>query len=197
MEHPSLFGLIILFVIMVLITSTTSSGYSSTLENNTVHHQVQRSLEANQKQLASVSTQPVPNAVPSTFQEIHGTSMVQGVWFTGVIITNHNEVSVNLHTAVGSGATPPVNITATAQTKNADGKPVTMNGSMILNSGWASPYTLKIGMNGESTLYEATSINVVASPLGSSQSPSLPSIVPESNDNQITSSTVKPQGGQF
>jgi len=168
MKHLFLLWLLIPVVIAVLFPSTSISVFSSTPENNTVHQQAQRSLEANQKQLATVSTQP---AVPSAFQDIHGTSMVQGVWFTGVIITNHNEVSVNLHTGVGSGATPPVNVTATAQTKNADGKPVTMNGSMILNSGWSSPYTLKIGMNGESSLYDSTSLNVVASPLWSSQSP--------------------------
>ena len=171
MRHASLFLLLIPVVIAVLFPTTNISVFSSTPENNTVHQQTQNSMEANQKQLATVSTQPAPNAVSSPFQDIHGTSMVQGVWFTGVVITNHNEVSVNLHTGIGSGATPPVNVTATAQTKNADGKPVMMNGSMILNSGWSSPYTLKIGMNGESSLYDSTSLKVVASPLWSSQSP--------------------------
>ena len=166
-----LWSLISVGIITVLLSSTSISVFSSTPENNLVFQQAQGSLEQNQKQLATVSHQLVPNEAPSAFQDIHGISMVQGVWFTGVIITNHNEVSVNLHTAVGSGATPPVNITATAQTKNADGKPVTMNGSMILNSGWASPYTLKIEMNGETSLYDSTSLNVVASPLWSSQSP--------------------------
>jgi len=171
MRCTSLFWSLIPVVIAVLLPTASVSVISSTPENNTVDQQAQRSLEENQKQLATVSSQPAPNAVLSSFQDIHGTSMVQGVWFTGVVITNHNEVSVNIHTDIGSGATPPVNITATAQTKNADGKPVTMNGSMILNSGWASPHTLKIGMNGESSLYDSTSLNVVASPLWSSQSP--------------------------
>ena len=171
MKYTSLFWLLIPVVIAVLLPSASVSVFSSTPENNTVDQQAQRSLEENQKQLATVSSQPAPNAVPSAFQDIHGTSKVQGVWFTGVVITNHNEVSVNLHTDIGSGATPPVNVTATAQTKNADGKPATMNGSMILNSGWSSPYTLKIGMNGESSLYDSTSLNVVASPIWSSQSP--------------------------
>lgn len=171
MRHTSLFWLLIPVVLSVLLQSAIVSVFSSTPENNTVDQQAQRSLEANQKPSATVSSQPAPNAVPSVFQDIHGASMVQGVWFTGVVITNHNEVSVNLHTDIGSGATPPVNVTATAQTKNADGKLATMNGSMILNSGWSSPYTLKIGMNGESSLYYSTSLNVVASPLWSPQSP--------------------------
>ena len=46
-------------------------------------------------------------------------------------------------------------------------------------------------MNGESSLYDSTSIDVVASPLGSSLP--LASTATESNDNKITSSTVKPQ----
>ena len=98
-----LWSLIPVGIITVLLSSTSISVISSTPETNLVFQQAQGSLEQNQKQLATVSAQPVPNAVPSTFQEIHGTSMVQGVWFTGVIITNHNEVSVNLHTGVGSG----------------------------------------------------------------------------------------------
>ena len=170
MRYNSLFWLLFPVVMSVLLQSASVSVFSSTPENNT-DQQAQSSLEVNQKQSATVSSQLAPNEVPSAFQDIHGTSMVQGVWFTGVVITNHNEVSVNLHTDIGSGATPPVNVTATAQTKNADGKPATMNGSMILNSGWSSPYTLKIGMNGESSLYDSTSLNVVASPLWSSQSP--------------------------
>ena len=98
-----LWSLIPVGIITVLLSSTSISVFSSTPENNLVFQQAQGSLEQNQKQLATVSTQPVPNAVPSAFQEIHGASMVQGVWFIGVIITNHNEVSVNLHTGVGSG----------------------------------------------------------------------------------------------
>ena len=99
-----LWSLIHVGIITVLLSSTSISVFSSTPENNLVFQQAQGSLEQNQKQLATVSNQLVPNAVPSAFQDIHGISMVQGVWFTGVIITQHNEVSVNLHTGVGSGA---------------------------------------------------------------------------------------------
>ena len=202
MKHTCLFWLIIPIVITVLISSTTTSGYSSTLENNTVLQQAQRSLEANQKQLATVSPEPVPNAVPSAVQGIHGDSMVQGVFFTWVIITSDNEVSVNLRYAVGDGTTPPVSVTATALTKGAQGKSATMKGSMNLNAGWVSPNTVEVQMSGESTLYDSNSIEVVASPLGSSQPPSPtpspssspPSTTAQSNDNQITSSPpVKPQ----
>ena len=52
-----------------------NSVFSSTSENNSVLQQAQRSLEANQKQLATVSPEPVPNVVPSAVQEIKGTSM--------------------------------------------------------------------------------------------------------------------------
>ena len=55
-------------------------GYSSTLENNTVLQQAQKSLDANQKQLLTVSPEPVPNVVPSAVQKIQGTSMVEGVF---------------------------------------------------------------------------------------------------------------------
>ena len=68
MKHTCLFWLIIPIVLTVLISSTTTSGYSSTLENNTVLQQAQRSLEANQKKLATVSPEPVPNVVPSAVQ---------------------------------------------------------------------------------------------------------------------------------
>ena len=75
-----------------------------------------------------------------------------------------------------------------------------MKGSADLNAGWISPVTVEIPMNGESSLHDSTSINVVASPSGSSPSPpppppssSLPSTAAESTDNIITSSPLKPQ----
>ena len=117
MKHTCLFWLIIPIVITVLISSTTTSGYSSTLENNTVLQQAQRSLDANQKQLPTVSPEPVPNVVPSAVQEIQGTSMVEGVFFTWVIISSDNELSINLR-YIGDGTTPPVSLAATALTKS-------------------------------------------------------------------------------
>ena len=135
MKHTCLFWLIIPIVLMVLISSTTTSGYSSTLENNTVLQQAQKSLEANQKKLAPVSPEPVPDVVPSAVQWIHGDSMVDGVFFTWVIISSDNELSVNLRFD-GDGTAPPVSLAATALTKSPG---VTMKGSMNLNAGWTSP----------------------------------------------------------
>lgn len=60
---------------MIMLTLDRNSVFSSTSENNSVLQQAQRSLEANQKQLATVSPEPVPNVVPSAVQEIKGTSM--------------------------------------------------------------------------------------------------------------------------
>ena len=123
------------------------------------------------------------------------------VFFTWVIITSDHEVSVNLR-SLGGGTSPPVSVTATALTKGAQGKSATMKGSVDLNAGWVSPGTVEVQMSGESTLYDSNSIEVVASPLGSSQPPSPtpspssspPSTTAQSNDNQITSSPpVKPQ----
>ncbi len=151
---------------MVLLSSTCMSVFSSTLENNTVLQQAQKSLEANQKQLATVTLEPVPNAVPvaAAVQEIKGTSIVQGVFFTWVIISSDKEISVNLR-YVGDGTTPSIAVAATAL--SSEGKPVTMKGSADMNAGWISPSTVSVPLNGESTLYDSTSINVVASPLGS------------------------------
>ena len=75
-----------------------------------------------------------------------------------------------------------------------------MKGSVDLNAGWISPSTVEVQLNGESTLYDSNSIDVVASSLGSSQPPSLPSLSPQStaspnNDDRITLPAVKPQGG--
>ena len=181
MKHTCLFWLIIPIVVMVLISSTTTSGYSSTSENNTVLQQAQRSLEANQKKLATVSPEPVPNVVPSAVQEIKGTSMVDGVFFTWVIISSDNELSINLRYN-GDGSTPPISIAATALTKSDTGKPVTMKGSTNFHAGWSSPSSANLELKGGSSLYDSTSIDVVASPLGSS--PPLPS---------TATVTVKPQ----
>ena len=81
MKHTCLFWLIIPIVITVLISSTTTSGYSSTLENNPVLQQAQKSLEANQKKLGIVSPEPVPNVVPSASNGFTAT-----VWWMGYFL---------------------------------------------------------------------------------------------------------------
>ena len=166
MKPTCLFWLIFPIVNTVLISSATTSGYSSSLENNTVLQQAQKSLEENQKKLATVSPEPVPDVVSSAVQWIHGDSMVDGVFFTWVIISSDNELSINLR-FVGDGTAPPVSLAATALTKSPG---VTMKGSMNLNAGWTSPNTVAVILKGESSLYDSTGINVVASPLGSSPS---------------------------
>ena len=118
MKHTFLVSLIVPIVITVLISCTATSGYSSTLDNNTVLQQAQKSLDANQKQLATVTPEPVPNVVPSASQGIHGTSVAQGVFFTWVIISSENVISVNLR-YVGDSTTPSVSLAATAITKSA------------------------------------------------------------------------------
>lgn len=117
--------------------------------------------------------------VPATVQEIKGTSTVEGVFFTWVIISSDNELSVNLR-YVGDGTTPPISVAASAL--SGEGKPVTMEGSTSLNAGWSSPSTVDIELKGGSSLYDSNSITVVASPIGSS--PPLPS---------TATATVKPQ----
>ena len=117
------------------------------------------------KNLATVSPEPVPDVVPSAVQWIHGDSMVDEVSFTWVIISSDNEISVNLRYN-GDGSTPPISVAVTALTKS-DAKPVTMKGSTNFPAGWSSPSTVNLELKGVSSLYDSTSIDVVASPLGS------------------------------
>src|SRR6266498_1355621 len=102
---------------------------------------------------------------------IHGMSIVQGVKFTWVIISSDKEVSVNLR-YLGNGTSPPVTIVATAltnpnqsnNTQNQSSALTTMGGSQILNAGWTSPNSLTIKIEGNSSLYDADLVTVVASP---------------------------------
>jgi hypothetical protein len=102
---------------------------------------------------------------------IHGMSIVQGVKFTWVIISSDKEVSVNLR-YLGNGTSPPVTIVATVltnptqsnNTKNPSSGPTTLGGSQILHAGWTSPNSLTIKIEGNSSLYEADLVTVVASP---------------------------------
>ena len=111
---------------------------------------------------------------------IHGMSIVQGVKFTWVIISSDNEISVNLRylgnsTGTGNSTTPAVTIVATALTnpiqvsqtngdRNTSNAQSTMGGSQILNAGWQSPSSVTIKIEGNSSLYDADLVTVVASP---------------------------------
>jgi hypothetical protein len=174
-------------VTMLILSSNSNLVFSSTTENNTVLEQAMKSLEANQKKSATVSSEPVPKETQTAFQEITGSSMVQEVFFTWVIVSSDNELSVNLRYA-GDGTTPPITVAATAITKSADGKSVTMSGNSVLSSGWASPISLSIALNGDSSLYDATSINAVASPSGSSPPPAQSPAIVESTPAPVAGS---------
>ena len=112
---------------------------------------------------------------------IHGMSIVQGVKFTWVIISSDNEISVNLRYlgnstgSTGNGPTPAVTLVATALTnpvqvsqtsgdRNTSNAQTTMGGSQILNAGWQSPSSVTIKIEGNSSLYNADLVTVVASP---------------------------------
>ena len=109
---------------------------------------------------------------------IHGMSIVQGVKFTWVIISSDNEISVNLRylgNSTGNSTTPAVTLVATALTNpiqvsqtngemNTSNAQTTMGGSQILNAGWQSPSSVTIKIEGNSSLYDADLVTVVASP---------------------------------
>jgi hypothetical protein len=109
---------------------------------------------------------------------IHGMSIVEGVKFTWVIVSSDKEISVNLR-YLGNTTAPPITIVASAltgpsQTNNTQnqfgigvgadgGAQTTMGGSQVLNAGWISPISLVIKIEGNSSLYDADLITVVAS----------------------------------
>jgi len=109
---------------------------------------------------------------------IHGMSIVQGVKFTWVIISSDNEISVNLRhvgNSTGNSTTPAVTLVATALTnpiqvsqasgdRNTSNAQTTMGGSQIMNAGWQSPSSITIKIEGNSSLYDADLVTVVASP---------------------------------
>jgi len=111
---------------------------------------------------------------------IHGMSIVEGVKFTWVIVSSDKEISANLR-YLGNTTAPPITIVATAlmgpsQTNNTQsqlgtelgayvgGAQTTMGGSQVLNAGWTTPNSLVIKIEGNSSLYDADLITVVASP---------------------------------
>ncbi len=114
-----------------------------------------------------------PVMAQSLVPGIHGMSTVEKVWFTWVILSSENEISVNLrYSGANTGTTPAVNITATALiNNNLDQSTASsaMIGSQYLKAGWISPSSLTIKMKGTSSLYDAPIVTVVASP--SEQSP--------------------------
>jgi hypothetical protein len=109
---------------------------------------------------------------------IHGMSIVEGVKFTWVIISSDKEISVNLR-HLGNTTTPPITIVATALTSPSQtnstqgqsgtgtdigsGSQTTTGGSQVLNAGWISPNSLVIKIEGNSSLYDADIVTVVAS----------------------------------
>ena len=111
---------------------------------------------------------------------IHGMSFVQGVKFTWVIISSDNEISVNLRylgnsngnststtpavTLVATALTNPIQVSQTNGDRNTSNAQTTMGGSQILNAGWQSPSSVTIKIEGNSSLYDADLVTVVASP---------------------------------
>ena len=186
-----MWAIVIIILVASLAIAPSYHAFGQT-ENNTVLEQAEKSLAANQKKSVIVSPEPVPKEVQPAFQEITGSSMVDGVFFTWVIISSDNELSVNLRYQ-GDGSTPPVSVATTAIKKSADGKSGTMNGNSVLPAGWASPLSLNIAMNGDSSLYDSTSINVVASPLGSSPSLPSPAAVQETSPPSVVSTPPQSQ----
>lgn len=106
-------------------------------------------------------------------------SIVEGVKFTWVIISSDKEISVNIR-HLGNTTTPPITIVATALTSPSQtnstqgqsgtgtdigsGSQTTTGGSQVLNAGWISPNSLVIKIEGNSSLYDADLVTVVASP---------------------------------
>lgn len=115
---------------------------------------------------------PFSNATAQTIVPgMHGVSIIPGVKFTWVISSSDQEVSLNLRYSE-NGTTPPVTIVATALT-NPDAsddtlrqrsKPTTLATSQVLNAGWISPNSVTIKFEGNSSLYDADLVIVVASP---------------------------------
>ena len=120
-------------------------------------------------------------------------STVGGVKFTWVIISSDTDLSINLR-YVGQGTSPSVTLTATALTNPSEngGIPYTMAGSQTMNAGWVSPSSITIKLEGQSALYDADLITVVASPYGSPIQPNAPTtnseITTTPTTNELTTS---------
>lgn len=158
--QSSIFWIILILVAGIVFTNT-NSGIAYSESKNPALEKAQNSLQAKFNSSSSSVGQS-----PPVFQEIRGTSLVKGVWFSWIIISGDKEVSANLR-YVGDGPPPPLSIAAIALAKNNEGKAVTMKGSAALPSEWSPPYTVTVSMTGDSTLYDSTSIIVAASAAGS------------------------------
>lgn len=169
-----MYYLVLALVVGIAFDNMGITVYSQS--KNPVLEQAQKSLQA---KFNSSSSASIPN--PSVIQAIRGTSMVKGVWFTWVIISSDNELSVNLR-YMGDGPPPPLSITAIALAKNNEGKVVTMKGSAALPSEWSPPNNVTVKLNGDSSLYDSTDIIVAASAAGSP----LPQLQPQAQPPQDT-----------
>lgn len=99
---------------------------------------------------------------------MHAMSIVPGVKFTWIIVSSDNEISMNLR--FNGTESPPVTLVATALTK--DGTTI-IGGSQVLNTGWTSPNSVVLKVNGSYSLYDADMITVYATPFGTSVLPPL------------------------
>jgi hypothetical protein len=93
--------LVALALVIGIVFTNTSPGIVYSQGKNPVLEQAQKSLEA------KFGSAPANSPEFSIAHEIYGVSTVKDVWFTWLIISSENEVSVNLR-YVGDGKTPPV-----------------------------------------------------------------------------------------
>ncbi len=110
---------------------------------------------------------------------MHGMSIVSGVKFTWVIVSSDNEISINVRYN-GTGIAPPITVVASALAN--DGQ-TTIGGSQVLESGWISPNSMVVKVNGSSSLYDADLITVVATPYGN------PSLITQAPPTSIDTQT--------
>jgi hypothetical protein len=127
----------------------------------------------------SSGTLPFPNAtsvMPGNLQIIpglHVMSLVNGVKLTWIIISSDKELSVNLRYSGNETLTPAVSLVATAlkSPSNASTLGPAVNSSFIraegsnaTASGWISPATVPIKLEGDMSLYDADLIIVMVVP---------------------------------
>jgi hypothetical protein len=103
---------------------------------------------------------------------LHVMSLVNGVKPTWVIISSDSELSVNLR-HLGNGTSPAVSLLATGlkspvepQTLSSPNAStyVRLEGSNTTNTGWVSPATIPIKVEGGMSLYDADLIIVMVVP---------------------------------
>lgn len=103
---------------------------------------------------------------------IHVMSLVNGVKSTWLIISSDNELSVNLR-YTGNGTSPALSLFATALKATSPGQQGTLpivqsfqrlTGSSVTNTGWISPVTVPIKLQGDISLYDAELIILMIIP---------------------------------